>query len=831
MLLVRRIRRARRRAPEEYGQAVARITLTAILWAYVVVGGAFFFDDSELIANLIAIGSVPTATNSALFAWLLIHPETSRLRRVITITSDVVTLSLALIVGGKPSSPFLVIYLWIIFGNGFRFGNAYMLLSAVMSVLSFAIVAAVNPYWRNHIFDALGILLSMVVLPIFARALITRLQEAIMQAEAANAAKGKFIAMMSHELRTPLNAVLGLTDIMSGTKLDTDQRRMLAAMRSSGATLLDLVDDVLEYSRVEAGDIETKPAEFDLIKLLASISAMMEPLATSRNLRFNMHVAPDVPRRLHCDRSHLQKVLINLIGNAIKYTDEGEVIVSIDCCEDGGWSARVRDTGVGIAEDDVAHIFDRFTRVGEADKNTRGGAGLGLAICRDLVQFLDGEITVDSKVGVGSEFCVSFKPEMVVPSDEPQVDLTARKIVLLAREPLAQLVTEALEPSGAKIKKVEMVNDLVESFMEGDGDRPLLLMEPRDVWMRELRAFVCISGGAVLVAHLVTLADDEVEIKQNCIVFSRSHASPENVAQELPRALDIIERLEGGRADLWDGDAKRGRATRELEILVAEDNDLNRQIAARMLQELGHKPTLVSDGEEAIEMMSQASFDLVLMDVNMPILDGVEATKMHRVAERGRQRTPIVALTADVTRAQRHACLEVGMDDVIHKPVSMSSLRSAIERNVWIDGDREEEGIATLRGSSEEIGVLHSAAAVPKSIPALDAARITELDELNADGVFLEKLAQAFLSDASETLNEISESLRDNDLPRLQKARHALRSSALNIGASRVTEVCLEAQTITASTLAERGGQFAEDVKHELAAVRQELSSRLRRPV
>ncbi|GAB4517640.1 MAG: hybrid sensor histidine kinase/response regulator [Parvularculaceae bacterium] len=853
----RRLRKARKKYSAEFGQSVARIGVTVVIWIYWGVLAVFFPGDDLRVHEMFWVGVLSSLFNAGLLAWFLTALNESHARRVISILSDYVTLSLFLIVGEQTTAPLLVFYLWVIFGNGFRFGVPYMMFSSALSVLSFATVAFASDFWRDQIFSTAGILLSMIVLPIFARQLIITLQSAKQAAEAANESKTRFIAMMSHEIRTPLNAVLGLTDLLSGTPLNSDQRQMVTSLRASGASLMDLVNDVLEYTKIESGAASRSAEKFDFFRLLSTVQAVAYPLARNKGLSFNICIAPRTPQFVCTDRAHLQKILINLVGNAIKYTDTGSVSVQIE--PEGataGGEARlvieVIDSGVGVAQEELSRIFDRFTQASDPAAAGRGGAGLGLAICADLVKLLGGDIAVESEVGQGSIFRVSFPFDAIgadtgdAPRPQSDPDLAAAGS---ARAPRLEAV---------------VIGDVGEKFLsrlKGEGVACTRMdclagaaAAAEKNSERAVPAFVRLSAAALREVDEALREGGNLGVMRRPVVFV-THNDASGLIDLAKRKSDAVIAADADDDAVRsivayvqsvvsfarvETDQRQSSPTkcRALKVLVAEDNEMNRQIAARMLRELGHEPSLAVNGEEALEMMSREDFDLILMDVNMPVVNGLEAAKLCRLGERGGRRTPIAALTADVTRTQRHACLDAGIDTVLHKPITLAVLEAELRKLTGVGRAQDPRlaiGASAPSGTSDAAPGLEARgngkAAGASELAVLDLERFADLKSLDPNGSFIEKISTAFLADAREMLDEIRASLAAGDRDRLQKARHAMRSSALNIGAERIVELCLDAQTIGEDDVADAGGAFAATLEHELASVRQVLAAQLKRPV
>ena len=417
------------RPDSEHEQVMIRILLVSLNLTYVLVlilasGPAQTF--AETFAETF-IGSVLILPPSFAGTWLLLvllmlDPAPSVPRRVLGNLLDMSMVSAFLLVGGAMAAPWYLIYLWVTFGNGFRYGTRFLVSSAVLGAAGFALVIHVTPLWRDIPYIAYGLLAALVVLPAYVVRLIRQLTEAKAQAEAANRAKGRFLATVSHELRTPLTAIIGMGDMMMNTRLDGEQREMAATVNTSARQLLSLITDVLDFSQLEEAKLTIDQAPFDLHRVICNTRLMLRGQARMKRLALRLVIDADVPRRIIGDDRRLQQALTNLLANAVKFTERGAVTLSVRLVGTDGprlalirtssdqpaLEFRVSDTGIGIAPQHLDRIFDRFTQA-EDDINRRyGGTGLGLAISRQLVELMGGAIGVSSELHRGSEFWITL---------------------------------------------------------------------------------------------------------------------------------------------------------------------------------------------------------------------------------------------------------------------------------------------------------------------------------------------------------------------------------------------------------------------------------------
>ncbi|MGG5810032.1 sensor histidine kinase, partial [Falsiroseomonas sp. CW058] len=421
-----------------------------------LVGGALALAPPENPAAAAVVLALWCTVALCIFLHIVARPGPSLPRRALALLADTGFLSLHLHLGGEAHALFFPIYLWVVFGNGFRFGLPWLRLGMVLSLAGFGAVVLSTPYWLEQPHLSLGLLAGLVVLPAYAGVLIGKLSDARAAAEAASQAKSLFLAGVSHELRTPLNAIIGMGALLRGTRLDAEQRDMARTVDSAARALLDLINDILDLSRIEAGRMPVAPEACDLAELLEEVRGMVDVQARARGLRFGLHVAAGTPARFRTDRRHLREILVNLAGNAVKFTESGGISLGVAAIGGGAGRVRLRfevsDTGIGIRPEAQARIFDSFTQAGPEIAGRYGGTGLGLAICRRLALLLGGELGVDSHPGAGSTFHLELEVEPL-PASPALPGLDGATVVLLAGDAAAAAWTAALARTGARPRR------------------------------------------------------------------------------------------------------------------------------------------------------------------------------------------------------------------------------------------------------------------------------------------------------------------------------------------------------------------------------------------
>ena len=391
------------RPDTEHEQVLMRMAIGALLMLYLLPGA-----DPAAQALALFVGGAHLALSGLIFYRILRFPGKSPARRVIGISGDFTTMTCYLALLGERAAPLFLLYVWMTLANGFRFGRDYLLVSLGLGVAGFSVALWASGFWREHLAMGCGLLVAFIALSLYVQLLVAKLHDALSRAEAANLAKRRFISVVSHELRTPLNAIIGMADLLRDSSLSREQADMLQTLRGSSRIMLGLVEEVLDFSKIEAGKLTLETADFDLHALVNSTCRILAAQAAARKIEFVVSIMPEVPPAVRGDPHYLRQVLINLAGNALKFTERGSVTVHVAAQSEGAARVQlkfsIRDTGIGIAPEAQQRIFESFTQADQTTTRRFGGTGLGTTIAKQLVELMGGRIGLESSVGLGSTF-------------------------------------------------------------------------------------------------------------------------------------------------------------------------------------------------------------------------------------------------------------------------------------------------------------------------------------------------------------------------------------------------------------------------------------------
>ncbi|MGV8933700.1 MAG: ATP-binding protein [Gallionellaceae bacterium] len=679
----------------------------------------FFYLLYEFNGQRVSLTTLVVSASWLLFSlglvWVVLEQHnTSRFRQFIAMAADLIAVTFGLLTTQESGVIFFGIYLWVIIGNGMRYGIPSLMSAYIFSILGFASVIVFNTYWHEHSRMATGLMLTLILVPLYVIKLRNQLNQALESAVKADQAKSLFVANISHEMRTPLNGVIGVSNLLADSKLNEEQKDLVNMLRNSAQLLLRLIDNVLDLSKIESGKITLISEPFSLNDLLESSYQMLVQQADTKNIEFFFRKAPDLHNLLRGDTLYLRQVLINLLGNAIKFTHKGKVELRVSTVTQDDTNTLIKfeviDTGIGISNEAQQHIFESFAQADENITRNYGGTGLGTTISKHLIMLMSGQMGVQSEVGIGSIFWFEL---------------------------------------------------------------PFEKQELRE--NQELRN---------TSAHI----DNQIEAEV-------SNAISVNIVPTSPTAgvISFQDHYDRSRTE------KKG-----VSILVADDNGTNRKVLVKILQRAGHSVDAAKNGEETLDHLEANQYDLMILDMHMPDMGGLDIIKIHR-ATHLRDSTPVMILTANAMIEAQRECEAAGVDSYMTKP---------------FDPQLMLDTVAQLTSSSQVLADRSYIMNLPVRDGVITGEQLVNLNKLHqltmlGEGRedFLHTVVYGFMAETDKQLEAMHSALLNHEYQVFKNISHAIKGGAGNVGAESLELICRSIMLQNPGSLQSTAEDFFDQLK------------------
>lgn len=828
--MTRRLGNFFRKFTSEQEQGLLRVAFAIVIFTSLF--SHFHTGNSSAIEDeVLAFSAIFLILSVVFLVSTLRNPETFEKRQLLAMIADISAVSYGMMMTAEIGALFYGIYLWVIVGNGLRYGTKALIRAYLLSTVGFVTVILFNSYWQMHGALAVGLLLTLLLIPFYIYKLLERLKKAINHAEEANKAKSQFLAHMSHEMRTPLNGVIGVSELMLHTPLNSEQQELASTMKNSGLILLKLIENVLDFSKIESGKLVAEVADFDLHNLVNSTLEMFSFQAKSKGLQLTQHFSPETSYLLRGDVQHLRQVIINLVGNAIKFTTAGRVELRVKTVNQQPTNTRLRfeviDTGIGIAPEFQKQIFESFTQAHTGITANYGGTGLGTTISKQLVEFMGGKIGLRSEPGKGSVFWFELPFEKQEKAFSTSTPATLNQMCVLgtgmsnAEQIALQGILSTWEIQFEHAYFLSELFALVEQKRISGPHNLVILCRPQAMGMNPQDfAEVIWSKFTPVDVSLILMVSNPNEYNLSSLynmgyscslktpidkglLFNSLHAllSTTNTSNEVVSFMELYQQNHQGKHNL--------------RILVAEDNGTNRMILEKILKSARHNVDTVENGEQALDKLEEQRYDLAIFDMQMPVMGGLEAAKIYRMTDQQEPRMPIVILTANATVEAQRECEEAGINAFLTKPIDAASLLDTIAH---LDQNRNP------RTGIDQFAV-NPPNTADETAPLLNEGTLHRLELLaEGDENFVNTVCQGFFLEGEQTLQAMHAALLKQEYASFKELAHSMKGSAGNVGGEALFKICRKILRLSHAELLSSSENLLAEAQHCFIATKQAMT-------
>jgi two-component system sensor histidine kinase RpfC len=833
--MAKRFPRLKGRAGSEFEQSIVRVVFATLSTFYVTLCQQWG-QLEQFGWNLQYLGYTYVLISLAYLAGVVTWPGPNRLRRLFTTASDSIMITLAMLMGGETTSFLYIIFLWITLGNGLRYGRSDLYLAGGLSIAGFTVVILLSDFWRSATALSFGLLVGLMIIPMFVLSLLKRLEQEKLRAELANQAKSRFLANMSHEIRTPLNGVVGMADLLVGTPMNEEQQDIVRSIHASAESLVSLIEDILDISKIEAGKVEVHQVDQDLYLLAYDAMMMIQPQILSKSIQLDLWIEPEVPPVVQVDPLMLRQVLVNLLSNAVKFTEQGSVTLHISRVTQAFEKEQsehllfeVIDTGIGISEQHLKRIFERFTQLDNSVTRRYTGTGLGTTITKQLVELMQGRIGVESRLGSGSRFWFELPLLKPAQSKDDSHLMIAQWMLFTDKRYQESTALTYLE-------ECDLITKVSETW--GRGFQELLnavsLNKPYDV------AIVDEARVILPIDQLASIIHNEPKLQDLVLILVSKERMSNEHKQLLRQAgyLVIVTppfSLETFRNALYYALAAKGKfdmdkkeinyslislAKRRYRVLLAEDNYINQKVVQKILQRAGHRVSVAGTGKEALQALLQEKFDLAILDMQMPGMGGVEVVKRYRASRKGKEQIAFMMLTANATVVAQEQCRELSVNAFLTKPVRSGQLVRIIDE-IMQGSYSSQNGEAQVEEESGE--------EEPVDMQALliDVSVLEDLLNLSQTPDFLHKLVKKFYQDSEKLLDTMQHAVSEGSISDYAEAAHALAGNAAGMGAHTLKAICSTASSMDSDQFMQQGNSLFAETSAAYSMTQQALTDYL----